>query len=270
MSTRLTTLCSVVALAAISTTGCTGPGSGSTRATGEGRATADLLVLGGTFVTMDSDRTVIAEGGLAVVDGAIAAIGTAAEIEASWNADEVIAAGERDMVIPGLINGHGHAAMVLLRGIADDLALMDWLENYIFPAEAATVTAEFVRLGTQLAALEMIRTGTTTFVDMYYFEDEVAKVADESGMRAIVGESVLEFPVPDAASADEAPRLYARADQQVERPPEGHRHRRAARAVHARARDAATHRGVDTRARGPGANPLGRDERRSAPDSRAV
>ncbi len=204
MSTRLTTLCSVVALAAISTTGCTGPGSGSTRATGEGRATADLLVLGGTFVTMDSDRTVIAEGGLAVVDGAIAAIGTAAEIEASWNADEVIAAGERDMVIPGLINGHGHAAMVLLRGIADDLALMDWLENYIFPAEAATVTAEFVRLGTQLAALEMIRTGTTTFVDMYYFEDEVAKVADESGMRAIVGESVLEFPVPDAASADEA------------------------------------------------------------------
>ncbi|HJO04408.1 MAG TPA: amidohydrolase family protein [Acidobacteriota bacterium] len=202
MTTRLTTLPAMVAWAAISATGCAG--SSSTPAVGAGGATADLLVLGGTFVTMDPARTVIADGGIAVADGAIAAIGTAAEIDAAWVADEVIAAAEHDMVIPGLVNGHGHAAMVLLRGIADDLALMDWLQNYIFPAEAATVTAESVRVGTQLAALEMIRTGTTTFVDMYYFEDEVAKVVDESGMRAIVGETVLEFPVPDAASADEA------------------------------------------------------------------
>ena len=208
MSHRLMTLCSIVALAIISTAGC--PGSDNPPATGAVLASADLLVLGGTIVTMDPNRSVIVDGGIAVLDGAIEAIGTAAEIAAAWDADEVIDAGERDMVIPGIINGHGHAAMVLLRGIADDLALTDWLENYIFPAEAATVTAESVRLGTQLAALEMIRSGTTTFVDMYYFEDEVAKVVDESGMRAIVGETVLEFPAPDAASADEA-LAYTRA-----------------------------------------------------------
>ena len=200
MKPRLATLGAFVALAAITASGCSGPGNNATEA--GGAAAADILLLGGTVVTMDPARTVISDGGIAVVDGAITAIGTAAEIEAAWWADEVITAGEHDMVIPGLINGHGHAAMVLLRGIADDLALMEWLQNYIFPAEAATVTAEFVRVGTQLAALEMIRTGTTTFVDMYYFEDEVAKVVDEVGMRAIVGESVIEFPVPDAASAD--------------------------------------------------------------------
>ncbi len=202
MSARRAILCSIVLASAIPTPACTGTGSQTTG--DQARTPADLLVIGGTLVTMDAARTVIPDGGIAVVDGAIAAIGTAAAIGNAWQADEVVANAGRDLVIPGLINGHGHAAMVLLRGIADDLALMDWLENYIFPAEAATVTEEFVRAGTQLAALEMIRTGTTTFVDMYYFEDEVAKVVDESGMRAIVGESVLDFPVPDADSADEA------------------------------------------------------------------
>ncbi len=208
MRARCTRVTSLVLMAAVVAYGCadtdsTGTGS-PTSGDEQDRSIADLLIVGGTLVTMDATRRVIADGGIAVVDGAIVAIGTADEIEASWRADELIVNNEHDLVTPGLINGHGHAAMVLLRGIADDLALMDWLENYIFPAEAATVTAEFVRAGTQLAALEMIRTGTTTFVDMYYFEDEVAKVVDESGMRAIVGESVLEFPVPDADSVDEA------------------------------------------------------------------
>ncbi len=156
----------------------------------------DLLILGGTVVTMDADRRIIEDGGLAVRDGEIVAIGTRAEIAAAWSAAETIAAGPRDMVIPGLINGHGHAAMTLLRGIADDLALMDWLENYIFPAEAEVVDPEFVRAGTRLAALEMIRSGTTTFVDMYYFEDDIAEVVDEVGLRAILGETLIRFPVP--------------------------------------------------------------------------
>jgi len=80
------------------------------------------------------------------------------------------------IVMPGLVNAHTHAAMVLFRGVADDLKLMEWLQKYIFPAEKINVTAEFVRAGTRLAALEMIRSGTTTFVDMYYFEDQVAEV----------------------------------------------------------------------------------------------
>lgn len=207
MILRLSARCAFVALAAITASGYGDPRN--TPPSTEGRAVADLLLLGGTVVTMDPGRTVLVDGGIAVVDGAIAAVGTAAKIDAAWWANEVITAGEHDLIIPGLINGHGHAAMVLLRGIADDLALMEWLESYIFPAEAATVTPEFVRVGTQLAALEMIRTGTTTFVDMYYFEDEVAKVVDESGMRAIVGQSVIDFPVPDASSAAES-LAYAR------------------------------------------------------------
>src|SRR4029079_15909214 len=101
------------------------------------------------------------------------------------------------IVLPGLINAHTHAPMVLFRGIADDLKLMEWLQRYIFPAEKKNVTAEFVRAGTRLAALEMIRSGTTTFVDMYYFEDEVAKVAKEAGLRTVAGETLIEFPAPD-------------------------------------------------------------------------
>ena len=160
------------------------------------RARADLLILGGTVVTMDADRRIIEDGGLAVVDGAIAAIGGRQEIAAAWSALETVTAGPHDMVIPGLINGHGHAAMTLMRGVADDLALMEWLENYIFPAEAEVVDAEFVRAGVRLAALEMLRSGTTTFVDMYYFSQDSAEVVDEVGMRAIIGETLIEFPVP--------------------------------------------------------------------------
>ena len=107
-------------------------------------------------------------------------------------------------LIPGLINTHGHVPMVLYRGLADDLALMDWLENYIFPAEAKTVTPAFVRAGTRLGVLEMIRSGTTTFTDMYYFEEEVATVASAAGIRSVLGQSVISFPVPDAQTAADA------------------------------------------------------------------
>ncbi len=105
--------------------------------------------------------------------------------------------------MPGLINTHTHAPMVLYRGLADDLALMDWLQKYIFPAEAKTVSPEFVRAGTRLAALEMIQSGTTAYADMYYFEEEIAKATKEAGIRGVLGQTIIQFPVPDAKTPAE-------------------------------------------------------------------
>ncbi|HYM21912.1 MAG TPA: amidohydrolase, partial [Vicinamibacterales bacterium] len=107
------------------------------------------------------------------------------------------------VVLPGLINTHTHAPMVMYRGLADDLALMDWLNKYIFPAEAKTVSPEMVRIGTRLAALEMIESGTTTFVDMYYFEESIARAAREAGLRGVLGETIIQFPVADAKTPAE-------------------------------------------------------------------
>jgi 5-methylthioadenosine/S-adenosylhomocysteine deaminase len=159
---------------------------------------------------MDANRRIIEDGGLAIRDGEIVAIRAHQEVAAAWTAAETIAAGAHDIVIPGLINAHGHAAMTLMRGVADDLALMDWLENYIFPAEAEVVDSAFVRAGTRLAALEMIRGGTTTFTDMYYFSDDEAEVVDEVGLRAIIGETLIEFPVPGSPTPADS-LAYSRA-----------------------------------------------------------
>jgi 5-methylthioadenosine/S-adenosylhomocysteine deaminase len=152
---------------------------------------------------MDSDRRVIADAALAIDGGAIVAVGPRAEIAAAYNARETLDAGG-GLIIPGLINAHGHAPMVLFRGVADDLKLMDWLQKYIFPAEKNNVTAAFVRAGTELAALEMIRSGTTTFADMYYFEDQVAEACDAAGMRCVPGETLIEFPAPDNKTIPDA------------------------------------------------------------------
>ncbi len=165
--------------------------------------TADLLLFGGTVVTMDAERRVIPNGAVAIVDGVIAAVGPAADVATRYVAERTIRPGPHDIVLPGLINAHNHAAMTLLRGGADDMRLMDWLETYIFPAESALVTPDFVRTGTQLAMLEMIRTGTTTFADMYYFEDDVAWVVRDAGMRGVLGETLLDLPTPDAPTFDE-------------------------------------------------------------------
>jgi 5-methylthioadenosine/S-adenosylhomocysteine deaminase len=163
----------------------------------------DLVVRNGTVVTVDAGRRVIAHGAVAVDGGRIAAVGTEAEVDAQFRGKEVLdAAG--GIVMPGLVNAHTHAAMVLFRGVADDLKLMEWLQKYIFPAEKINVTAEFVRAGTRLAALEMIRSGTTTFVDMYYFEDQVAEVCKEAGLRGVLGSSLIEFPAPDSKTIPEA------------------------------------------------------------------
>ena len=191
-------------LAAALVLACTTEGGPGRQESPDSRPAVDLLILGGTVVTMDADRRVIPAGAVATIDGEIVAIGTAAELSTAYRAETVVTPGDHDIVIPGLVNGHNHAAMSLLRGVADDLALMEWLEGYIFPAEAALVDEGFVRTGTQLAALEMISSGTTTFADMYYFEDIVAEVVDGCGLRGVLGETIVDFPAPDNATTDEA------------------------------------------------------------------
>jgi 5-methylthioadenosine/S-adenosylhomocysteine deaminase len=156
----------------------------------------DLIVSGGTVVTMDKDRRVIEDGAVAVAGGRIVAVGKRADIVRSYVAREIVDARGR-AVIPGLINGHTHIPMTLFRGIADDLDLNEWLTKYIFPAEAKNVTESFVRVGTQLGLAEMIRGGTTTYCDMYYFEDAIADETARAGVRGLLGETVIDFPVAD-------------------------------------------------------------------------
>lgn len=160
----------------------------------------DLIIMGDYVVSMDASGSVYENGAVAVDEGLILAVGSAEDIAAEYSAAETLA-GENRIVMPGLVNGHSHAAMTLLRGVADDLALMDWLNNYIFPAEVQFVDSEFVRIGTELACWEMIRGGTTTFVDMYYFPDTVAEVVDSCGMRAMVSATVIDQRSPDAENA---------------------------------------------------------------------
>jgi 5-methylthioadenosine/S-adenosylhomocysteine deaminase len=167
------------------------------------RQPVDLLVLGGTIVTMDQTRRVIPDGGIAVSQGRIVAIGPRAEIEREYRSRQKINAAGK-VIAPGLINGHTHIPMVLFRGLADDLDLQEWLTKYIFPAEAKNVTEEFVRVGTRLGLAEMIRGGTTTYCDMYYFEDAIADETAKAGVRGVLGETVIDFPVADNKNNAEA------------------------------------------------------------------
>jgi 5-methylthioadenosine/S-adenosylhomocysteine deaminase len=162
--------------------------------------TIDLIVPGEFVVTMDAALTVIEDGAVAVDQGVIIGVGPAADIESRYTARETLPRDNR-VVMPGLVNGHQHAAMTLLRGIADDRALMDWLTNYIFPAEVEFVDSEFVRIGTELSCWEMVRGGTTTFVDMYYYPDTIAEVVERCGMRALISATVIDQRSPDAESA---------------------------------------------------------------------
>ena len=169
----------------------------------------DLIVSGGTVVTMDANRRVIEDGAVAVAGGRIVAVGTRAEVTGRYIAREVIDA-RGAAVIPGLIHGHTHVPMSLFRGIADDLDLSEWLTKYIFPAEAKNVTEEFVRAGTQLGLAEMIRGGTTTYCDMYYFEDAIAEETERAGVRGLLGETVIDFPVADNKTWPDAMRYAER------------------------------------------------------------
>jgi 5-methylthioadenosine/S-adenosylhomocysteine deaminase len=156
----------------------------------------DLLVLGGTLVSMDKERRIVLDAGIAIVGGRIVAVGSRRDISGTYTAPQTVNADGR-LIVPGLINGHTHIPMTLFRGLADDLDLQDWLTKYIFPAEAKNVSEEFVRAGTRLGLAEMIRGGTTTYCDMYYFEDAIADETAKAGVRGVLGETIIDFPVAD-------------------------------------------------------------------------
>ncbi|MGI8641055.1 MAG: amidohydrolase [Pyrinomonadaceae bacterium] len=173
------------------------------------RKTVDLIVSGGTVVTMDGEKRLILNGAIAVKADKIIAVDTASKIARQFSSKQTINANGK-VVIPGLINTHTHIPMTLFRGIADDLDLQQWLTKYIFPAEAKNVTEDFVRVGTRLGLAEMIRGGTTTYCDMYYFEDAVADETAKAGVRGVLGETIIDFPVPDNKTHEEAMRYSER------------------------------------------------------------
>jgi 5-methylthioadenosine/S-adenosylhomocysteine deaminase len=158
----------------------------------------DLLITGGTVVTMDAERRIIENGYVIVKGDTIVAVGEGLPHMPNgpiFTKQTIDAQGA--LILPGFINGHTHVPMTLLRGLHDDVTLDDWLRKYIFPAEAKNVTEDFVRWGTRLAAAEQIRSGITTFADMYYFEDAVAEETKAAGMRGVLGETFIDFPAPD-------------------------------------------------------------------------
>jgi 5-methylthioadenosine/S-adenosylhomocysteine deaminase len=161
----------------------------------------DILITGGTVVTMAGST--LEHASVAIDDGAIVAVGPSSEIDRQYTAKTVIRASGK-AVLPGFVNAHTHVPMTLFRGIADDRELMDWLTHYIFPAEAKKVDRDFVKWGTRLAALEMIRSGTTTFADMYYFESDIARETKAAGLRGVLGQSLIDFPAPDNKTWDAA------------------------------------------------------------------
>lgn len=161
----------------------------------------DLLISGGTVVTMDANRRIIENGYLIVKGDTIVAIGEGLPHMPNGpilTKQSIDAKGA--LILPGFINGHTHVPMTLFRGLCNDVTLDDWLHKCIFPAEAKNVTEDFVRWGTRLAAAEQIRSGVTTFADMYYFEDAIAEETKAAGMRAVLGETFIDFPAPDNKS----------------------------------------------------------------------
>jgi 5-methylthioadenosine/S-adenosylhomocysteine deaminase len=154
---------------------------------------ADLLVTGGIVVTMNEERAIHSPGMVLIKDGIIMDVGP---VRQGVKARRVIDA-KGKAVVPGLVNAHTHIPMVLFRGLADDLELNRWLRETIFPAEAANVTKDFVAVGTRLGLAELIQGGVTTYADMYYFEETVAKETSKAGVRAVLGQTMLDFPAPD-------------------------------------------------------------------------
>jgi 5-methylthioadenosine/S-adenosylhomocysteine deaminase len=166
------------------------------------RQTVDLIFHGGLVVTMNENFDILADGAVAIKDDLITAVGPAEEILAEYAATEKIDFSGQ-VITPGLVNAHTHIPMTLFRGLNDDLRLDVWL-GYLMPLEREFVTPEFVRLGTRIGCAEMIRSGITTFADMYYFEEAIATETAEIGMRALLGQTVLVFPAPDADTYEDA------------------------------------------------------------------
>ncbi|MBK8781310.1 MAG: amidohydrolase family protein [Anaerolineales bacterium] len=169
---------------------------------------ADTLFTNAIVLTMDGKLNQYDPGAVVVKGDSIIAVGPEAEITKEYTADEVIDCGGK-VLMPGLVNAHTHVPMTLLRGLADDLRLDVWLMGYMLPVEREFVSPEFVRLGTSLACAEQIRSGVTTFNDMYFFEDDIAQATADAGMRAVCGQSIMKYPAPDAAAFEDS-LAYAR------------------------------------------------------------
>ena len=165
--------------------------------------TVDILFTNALVLTMDGNLTQYDPGAVAVLGDSIIAVGPEEEIKKEYSAKETFDC-DGKVLMPGLINAHTHVPMTLLRGLADDLRLDVWLQGYMWPVEREFVSPEFVRLGTQIACAEFIRSGVTCFNDMYFFEEDVAKATAEAGLRAVCGQSVMKFPTSDAASYEDA------------------------------------------------------------------
>ena len=163
----------------------------------------DTVITNALVLTMDEDLKQYFPGAVAIKGDRILAVGREDEIKQEYSAHETIDCAGK-ILMPGLVNAHTHVPMTLLRGLADDLRLDVWLMGYMMPVEREFVSPEFVRLGTLLACAEQIRSGVTTFNDMYYFEEDVAQAAADAGMRAVCGQTVMKFPAPDAASFEDS------------------------------------------------------------------
>jgi 5-methylthioadenosine/S-adenosylhomocysteine deaminase len=160
---------------------------------------ADIVIKNGMILTMDEQLNLHEKADLAIADSKIVDISP----KTQYKAEKVINA-QNKLVMPGLINTHTHAAMTLLRGIADDMPLDVWWQKFIFPIEKKYGNQEYVRIGVALAAIEMIKSGTTSFSDMYFFEDDAAKVCKKIGIRSFLGEGILDFPTPDSPTPDDS------------------------------------------------------------------
>jgi 5-methylthioadenosine/S-adenosylhomocysteine deaminase len=165
--------------------------------------TTDIILKNAILLTMDANLAIYEPGAIAIQADHILAAGLEADICHKYNSEQSFDCHGK-VLMPGLINAHTHAAMTLLRGLADDLRLDVWLMGYMMPVERQFVSPDFVRLGTKLACAEMIRSGVTCFADMYYFEDDVAQATAEAGLRAVCAQTVLKFPGPDARDYEEA------------------------------------------------------------------
>jgi len=170
------------------------------------KVAVDLLIVNGVLVTMSVEGSILEAGAVAVKNGKIKDIGPSVELIDRYIANKIIDARNK-IVMPGLVNTHTHVSMTLLRGLADDVPLKIWLEKHIWPAERKYIKSETVVLGAKLAFAEMLRSGTTTFNDMYFFADEIAKAAKQTRIRAVVGEGIMDFPTPSVDNPAEGLRL---------------------------------------------------------------
>ena len=163
----------------------------------------DILLINANVLTMDEQFHQYRSGAVAVSGNSIIAVGSQDQLLKEYEATQTIDC-DGKILMPGLVNAHTHVPMTLLRGLADDLRLDVWLMGYMMPVEREFVSTDFVQLGTKLACAEMIRSGVTTFNDMYYFEEDIARATASVGMRAVCGQSVMKFPTPDAKFFEES------------------------------------------------------------------